>query len=118
MKAINRKLLRDLARSKAQILSIAAVVACGVASVIAMRSTLDSMQRARDEYYASSRFPSVFASLRRAPERVATRIAEIDGVAAVETRVAARFPTMVSRCSARCTSVVGGCLLRAPMRKC
>ena len=87
MKAINRKLLRDLSRSKAQILSIAAVVACGVASVIAMRSTLDSMQRASREYYASSRFPNVFASLKRAPERVAVRISEIDGVAAVETRV-------------------------------
>ena len=89
MKALNRKLLRDLARSKAQILSIAAVVACGVASVIAMRSTLDSMQRARDEYYRASRFPNVFASLKRAPNRVAMRIAEIDGVAATETRVAA-----------------------------
>lgn len=88
MKALNRKLLRDLSRSKAQILSISAVVACGVASVIAMRSTLDSMQRSSDEYYASSRFPNVFASLRRAPERVAVRISEIDGVAAVETRVA------------------------------
>ena len=89
MKALNRKLLRDLSRSRAQILSIAAVVACGVASVIAMRSTLDSMQLARDRYYAASRFPSVFATLKRAPERVATRITEIDGVAAVETRVAA-----------------------------
>ena len=88
MKALNRKLLRDLSRSKAQILSIAAVVACGVASVIAMRSTLDSMQRSSEQYYASSRFPNVFASLRRAPERVAVRISEIDGVAAVETRVA------------------------------
>jgi putative ABC transport system permease protein len=89
VRALNRKLLRDLSRSRAQILSIAAVVACGVASVIAMRSTLDSMQLARDRYYATSRFPNVFASLKRAPERVASRIAEIDGVAAVDTRVAA-----------------------------
>jgi putative ABC transport system permease protein len=89
VRAINRKLQRDLLKSKAQILSIAAVFACGVASVIAMRSTLDSMQQARDRYYREARFPSVFASLRRAPERVALQISSIDGVAAVDTRVAA-----------------------------
>lgn len=88
MKALSRKLQRDLMRSKAQILSIAAVFACGVASVIAMRSTLDSMQHARDSYYREARFPSVFASLRRAPERVALQISSIEGVAAVDTRVA------------------------------
>jgi putative ABC transport system permease protein len=109
VKAINRKLLRDLARSKAQIFSIAAVVACGVASVIAMRSTLDSMQQARDHYYASSRFPNVFASLKRAPERLAARVAEIDGVAAVETRVAAdallRVPRLAESATGHFVSV-------------
>jgi ABC-type antimicrobial peptide transport system, permease component len=89
VKALNRKLLRDLSRSRAQIFSIAAVVACGVASVLAMRSTLDSMQRSRDMYFASARLPNVFASLKRAPERVALRISEIEGVTAIETRVAA-----------------------------
>ena len=88
MKALNRKLLRDLSRSRAQILSIAAVVACGIASVLAMRSTLDSMQQASQSYYSESRFPNVFASLKRAPERLALRIMQIDGVSAVETRVA------------------------------
>jgi putative ABC transport system permease protein len=88
VKALNRKLLRDLSRSRAQILSIAAVVACGIASVLAMRSTLDSMQQASQSYYSESRFPNVFASLKRAPERLALRIMQIDGVSAVETRVA------------------------------
>ena len=88
MRALDRKLLRDLSRSRAQIISIAAVVACGVASVLAMRSTLDSMQHASESYYSVARFPNVFASLKRAPERVALRIMEIDGVSAVDTRVA------------------------------
>ena len=89
MRALDRKLLRDLSRSRAQVLSIAAVVACGVASVLAMRTTLDSMERASEQYYSSSRFPNVFASLKRAPERLALRIMEIDGVSAVDTRVVA-----------------------------
>ena len=89
MRALDRKLLRDLRRLKAQVVSIAAVVACGVASVIAMRSTLDSILRARDDYYAAARFPHVFASLKRAPEPLARRLVPLAGVAAVETRVTA-----------------------------
>lgn len=89
MKALDRKLLRDLRRLKAQVASIAAVVACGVASVIAMRSTLDSILRARDDYYASSRFPHIFASLERAPEPLARQLMAVRGVAVVETRVTA-----------------------------
>ena len=89
MTALQRKLLRDLWRLRSQVGSIAAVVACGVASVIAMRSTLDSIQRTRDEYYASARFPDVFATVKRAPEEIAQRIAAIPGVSIVETRVTA-----------------------------
>lgn len=90
MRPLDRKLLRDLSRSRGQIFSIAAVVACGVASVIAMRSTLDTMQRASEGYYREARFPHVFATLQRAPERIALRISEIDGVAAIETRIAGK----------------------------
>ena len=89
MKALDLKLFRDLARLKSQVISIAAIVACGSASVIAMRSTLDSIQRARDEYYDRARFPHVFATLKRAPEAIARRIGEIPGVGVVETRVVA-----------------------------
>ena len=89
MRALDRKLLRDLRRSKAQLASIGAVVACGVASVIAMRSTLDSILRARDDYYMEARFPHVFASLKRAPEAMARQVAILPGVAVAETRVTA-----------------------------
>ena len=41
MRALDRKLARDLWRLRSQIFSIGMVVACGVASVLAMRSTLD-----------------------------------------------------------------------------
>jgi putative ABC transport system permease protein len=97
VKALDRKLLRDLRRLKAQVASIAAVMACGVASVIAMRSTLDSIQRARDLYYATSRFPHVFASLKRAPEALARRLSAVSGVAVVETRVTAAALLRVPR---------------------
>src|SRR5688500_8214137 len=87
MRALDRKLLRDLWHHRMQMVSIAAVVACGVMAVTAMRSTLGSVQSARDEYYAIHRFADVFAPLKRAPASLAARIAEIPGVGALETRV-------------------------------
>jgi putative ABC transport system permease protein len=87
MTALRRKLLRDLQRSWTQVVSIAAVVACGVMAAMAMRSTLAVVANARDRYYVDYRFGHVFASVKRAPESVAPRIASIKGVGTVQTRV-------------------------------
>jgi putative ABC transport system permease protein len=87
MTALRRKLLRDLRRSWTQVLSIAAVVGCGVMAAMAMRSTLSAVTSARDRYYAEYRFADVFASVKRAPESVVPLIAAIPGVGAVDTRV-------------------------------
>jgi len=87
MTALRRKLLRDLWRSRTQVISIAAVVGCGVMAATAMRSTLSSVNEARNRYYAEYRFGDVFAVVKRAPESLASRIAAIPGVGAVQTRV-------------------------------
>jgi putative ABC transport system permease protein len=87
MTALRRKLIRDLRRSWTQVLSIAAVVGCGVMAAMAMRSTLSNVAGARDRYYAEYRFGDVFSSVKRAPESLRPRIAAIPGVGAVETRI-------------------------------
>ena len=87
MTALRRKLLRDLVRSRAQVVSIALVVGCGVMSAMAMRSTLSAVERARDQYYEEYRFAHVFATVKRAPESLARHIADLPGVGAVQTRV-------------------------------
>jgi putative ABC transport system permease protein len=84
---LNRKLLRDLLAMKGQALAIAMVVAAGVAMYVMYLSTFDSLYRTRDAYYEQQRFGDVFASLKRAPLRVADEIAAIPNVSAVETRV-------------------------------
>jgi putative ABC transport system permease protein len=86
---LNRKLLRDLLAMKGQALAIAMVVAAGVAMYVMYLSTFDSLYRTRDAYYEQQRFGDVFASLKRAPLRVADEIAAIPNVSAVETRVTA-----------------------------
>jgi len=87
LSALNRKLLRDLWGMKGQAFAIAMVVAAGVAMYVMYQSLFASLSGTRSAYYERQRFGHVFASLKRAPQRVATDIAAIPGVSAMETRV-------------------------------
>lgn len=89
MRALDRKLLRDLAQMRGQAIAIAFVVAAGVASWVSMASIMDSLQGTLAGYYRAYRFADGFATVRRAPERIADRLREVPGVAHVETRVIA-----------------------------
>lgn len=87
MKALDRKLLRDLWQMRSQALTIALVVASGIGSFISLLSTYDSLQWSRQSYYEEARFAQVFADVKRAPRPVERQIVELPGVAAVETTV-------------------------------
>ncbi len=87
MSALNRMLARDLWSLRGQALAVALVVACGVASFVAMRATYYSLLGAQQSYYREYRFADVFVNVKRAPERLAERIREIPGVGEVRTRV-------------------------------
>src|SRR5687768_7081842 len=87
MKSLDRKLLRDLWALKTQVVSIALVIACGIGGFIGTFSTYGSLLTSRDEYYATARFPHVFATAKRAPESLAERLRAIPGVVEVDTRV-------------------------------
>lgn len=88
MKALDRKLLRDLRLMWSQALTIALVVASGVAGYIATFSAYDGLSWSREVYYAESRFADVFASLKRAPLALERQLAALPGAAHVETSVA------------------------------
>lgn len=87
MRALDRKLLRELWEMKTQALAIALVIAAGIALYVAYLSNFHSLDLTLDTYYERQRFADVFASLKRAPRRLADRIAEIPGVAQVHTQV-------------------------------
>lgn len=87
MRALNRKLIRDLRLMRGQAIAIALVLACGIAMYVAYFSTFDSLQQTRASYYADYRFADVFAGAKRAPRSVLQQIQEIDGVAQAEARV-------------------------------
>src|SRR5687767_78799 len=87
MRALDRKLLRDLWNLKGQAVAISLVIACGVATFVLSLSALRSLELTKETYYDRYRFAHVFAHLKRAPDALAARLAEIPGVASVEKRV-------------------------------
>jgi putative ABC transport system permease protein len=84
---LDRKLRRELVAMRAQVLTIALVVAAGVAVFVAAISTYDSLKSAQSRFYDSARFPDIFVTLKRAPLAIVPRLAAIPGVAAIEPRI-------------------------------
>jgi putative ABC transport system permease protein len=87
VRMLDRKLLRDLTQMKGQAITIALVVACGIAVFVSAISTYASLRDAQSRYYAASHFADVFARLKRAPEALEPRLTELSGTAQVETRL-------------------------------
>jgi putative ABC transport system permease protein len=85
---LHRALTRDLWHLRGQVIATALVVSVGIGAFVTMVSTYQSLARARADYYSTYRFADVFASLKRAPDSLATDLRRIPGVAAVQTRVA------------------------------
>jgi putative ABC transport system permease protein len=84
---LDLKLLRDLGRMKGQVVAVGLVMACGLAMMIMTRSLILTLEGTRDAYYQTYRMADIFGSLKRAPWSLKERMAQIPGVAAVETRV-------------------------------
>lgn len=87
MSALNTKLLRELWTLKAQIASIALVVAAGIMSIVTMRGSYESMVDAQQQFYRNARFADAWVNLVRAPESLRSSLESVVGVDAVDTRV-------------------------------
>ena len=87
MSLLDRKLARELVSMKGQVLTIALVVAAGIAVFVAAISTFYSLEAARDGFYDRSRFPDIFVTVKRASLAIVPRLEAIPGVATVEPRI-------------------------------
>ena len=109
MSALGTKLVRDLARISGQALTIALVVASGIAGFVSLRSTYASLLEARARYYTRERMPDLFVSATRVPDAIAARIASLPGVATFETRIVGeirvRLPNEIDPPSGRIHSI-------------
>jgi putative ABC transport system permease protein len=87
IKALHRKLLRDLWRLRGQVFAIALVMASGIGVLVMSLTTVESLEETAIAYYERYDFAQVFAHVERAPEHLRDRLREIPGVRTVETRV-------------------------------
>ena len=87
MKAIDRKLLRDLWQMRSQVVTVALVVGSAFSGFAGSLATYYSLEQARERFYESARFGHVFADIKRAPREIERRLAAIPGVNEVETTV-------------------------------
>lgn len=87
MRALDRKLIRDIRRLWAQSLAVALVMAAGIATMLIGMGAYNSLSETRNAYYDRAQFADVFAFAVRAPKSLSTEIRKLNGVAQVETRI-------------------------------
>ena len=106
---LDRKMLRDLWQTRSLAAAIALVMGCGVALFILSRSMLHSLELSQQTYYQRYNFADVFATLKRAPDSLIERIAQIPGVAQAQRRIVVAvnlsIPGLDEPASARIISV-------------
>lgn len=89
MRALEKKMLRDLNELRGMVLAIALIIACGVSVFVLYLSALDSLEQTQESFYRQYHFAEAFTSPQRAPLSVAEGLRSIPGVHTVEPRVAA-----------------------------
>lgn len=87
MRPLDLKLLRDLGAMKGQMAAVAVVMACGLMVMVMERSLVVSLETSKDAYYRVHRLADIFSDLKRAPNSLSARLAQIPDVAVAETRV-------------------------------
>lgn len=87
MTGLHRKLGRDYKTLGAQVFTIALLIVGGVSVLVSSWSSYQSLEKAKNSYYQEYQFADVFAEIVRAPEMEAQKIAAIEGVERVETRL-------------------------------
>jgi putative ABC transport system permease protein len=109
---LDRKLFRDIKTMRGQVITIALLVAAGVAVFVASISTYDTLEATRSRFYDAARFPDVFVTVKRAPLAIVPRLTEIPGVALVEHRIVRDvildWPSSALPVSARMVSLSNG----------
>lgn len=89
MRAVNRKLLRDIMSHKGQVAAISVVIGSGIMVLILFATILDAINLSKDKFYQSHNFAHVFSEVKRAPETLTARISQIPGINVVEKRIQA-----------------------------
>jgi putative ABC transport system permease protein len=109
MRALDKKLLRDVWRMRLHAAGVALVLGCGLAVFVMAVGMRESLERTRAAYYTEKRMADLAVSLVRAPDRLGEDLARAPGVALAETRIAGfallDLPQIAEPASARLVSL-------------
>ena len=89
---IDQMLLRMILKSKGQFIAVAVIIIVGVTIFTAMSMTSLNMEQTVESYYAENRFADLFIETAPVPASETERLADIDGVAAVNGRLVLDVP--------------------------
>ena len=89
MRALDRKLWRELRQLRGQTVAIALVLVAGIATLVMSLSAYRALSDTRARFYAEHRFADVFAPVVRAPWPLLAELRQLPGVQAAEGRVVA-----------------------------
>jgi putative ABC transport system permease protein len=87
MRPLDAKLFRGLWHLRGQVLAIALVIASSVATLFMAIATAEALRDTTETYYQRYRFADVFATVVRAPDRIAEKISRLPGVQMVDKRI-------------------------------
>ncbi len=87
MKTLDRKLWRDLRTLRGPAIAILLILACGVASFVAVFTAYRGLKGSRDAYYERYRMADLWAPVKRAPRALLERLEGVAGIRRVEARI-------------------------------
>lgn len=87
IKALDKKLFRELWKTKGQVLAVSAVITCGIAVYISFLSAFLNLELTRDSYYINYRFHDFSISVEKAPLNSIFKIQSIAGVKSALGRI-------------------------------
>ncbi len=85
--SLDIKLFRDLKQLRAQTITTAILVICGVSLLVSSWSAFQSLRSVRDSYYKNYQFADIFAEFKAAPAEIIAKIRHLDGIESAEARI-------------------------------
>ncbi len=87
MRALHRKLVRDVRHNKGVLASVLVIIAVGIGTYIGLGSAQRTLEVSQHTYYNDYRFGDFWIEVKKAPLTAVEQIARLPGVAAVDARV-------------------------------
>jgi putative ABC transport system permease protein len=84
---LQRKLIRDLARSKWLLLAITSIIAVGVMCFVSMQSAYHNLDRAKRQYYRQCRMADFWIELKKVPVPELAAVGRLWGIAEIQPRI-------------------------------